>query len=143
LGVTHDGPYLNFAVFSSRATCISLVLFLPERAHPILEIPLHPPHHRTGDIWHVAIRGLPAEVEYGYRVDTPASSTPPGTPELLLDPYAKAVSGADVWGQLPDPPLYPTPWERLRPRRCRIGSPDFDWEADRPPQIPLADTIIY
>ena len=147
LGVTHDGPYLNFAVFSSHATCISLVLFLPARANPILEIPLRPPHHRTGDVWHVAIRGLPTEVEYGYRIDTPASSNtlgaPGETPGLLLDPYAKAVSGAEVWGQLPSQPLYPAPWERLRPRRCRVLSHDFDWEADRPLQLPLADTIIY
>jgi glycogen operon protein len=147
LGVTHDGPYLNFAVFSSYATCLTLVLFLPVRANPILEIPLHLPHHRTGDVWHVAIRGLPTEVEYGYRVDFPVSSTIPGvpgkTPGLLLDPYAKAVSGAEAWGQLPDQPLYPTPWERLRPRRCRVLSHDFDWEADRPLQLPLADTIIY
>ena len=147
LGVTHDGPYLNFAVFSSHAMCVTLVLFLPARANSILEIPLHPPHHRTGDVWHVAIRGLPTEIEYGYRVDTPASSNLPGAPVmtsgLLLDPYAQAVSGADLWGQLPDQPLYPAPWERLRLRRCRVLSHDFDWEADRPLQIPLADTIIY
>jgi isoamylase len=147
LGVTYDGLYLNFAVVSSHATCISLVLFLPAQANPILEISLHPLHHRTGDVWHVAIRGLPAEVEYGYRIAPPTSSNLPGapgeTPGLLLDPYAKAVSGAEVWGQLPGQPLHPAPWERLRPRRCRVLSHDFDWEVDRPLQLPLADTIIY
>lgn len=41
--------------------------------------------------------------------------------------------------------MYGAPWDRIRPRRCRVALPacDFDWGTAQPPRTPLADTIIY
>ncbi len=133
LGVSRDGAMTNFAIGADQP--VTLVIFLGHQAEPALELALDPACHRTGTVWHVAIQGLPDEFEYGYRV--------PSATHLLLDPYAKAISGAEVWGQLPERPMYLAPWNRVRPRRCQVAPQTFDWGAARPPRTPLADTIIY
>src|SRR5262249_24077338 len=56
--------------------------------------------------------------------------------KVLLDPYAKAVTGRDVWGTPPD-------WERPGPYRGRLVFEDFDWDGDRPLETPIEDLIIY
>ena len=56
----------------------------------------------------------------------------PGIP--LLDPYARLISGREVWGQRRD--------ERT-PMRCRAVPEDFAWEGDRALEIPLEDLVIY
>jgi glycogen operon protein len=54
----------------------------------------------------------------------------------LLDPYAKSIGGRKVWGTpLPDNEIYSY--------RAQIGGSDFNWEGDRPLEIPEEDLIIY
>ena len=69
LGATLLLDGINFAVFSSNASLIRLVLYEPGADYPIAEFPLDPRFNRTGDIWHVLVRGIPTSIEYGYRVD--------------------------------------------------------------------------
>ena len=54
----------------------------------------------------------------------------------MLDPYAKSVSGRNVWGEEPD-------WDDPFPHRGKIIMEDFDWEDDVPLQIPMKDLVIY
>ncbi len=138
LGVSREGTFTNFAIVADLP--VTLVIFLGGQAEPAFELALDPSYHRTGSVWHVALQGLPDVFEYGYRV---ASTLSPTEPQLLLDPYAKAISGAEVWGQLPVCPMYDAPWDRLRPRRCQVMPQTFDWGTTQPPRTPLADTIIY
>ena len=53
-----------------------------------------------------------------------------------VDPYAKAIGGRDVWGEQPD-------WDDIYPHRARIVHDDFDWDSDRPLEIPTEDLVIY
>ena len=56
---------------------------------------------------------------------------------VLLDPYAKAVSGRPVWAEADDK-------QNLPPFRGRIPVPDtFDWGQDRPLELPIEDIVIY
>jgi glycogen operon protein len=139
LGATVLPGGINFAVFSQAATAVTLVIFLPWKGAPILEFPLHPIMQRTGHIWHAFLHGLEGDIEYGYRVEGPHYPRSPARSaerrQILLDPYAKAISGGDIWGT-PD-------WQRARPRRSRIVSRDFDWGTVQAPRTHLADTIIY
>jgi glycogen operon protein len=138
LGVSRDGTLTHFLIVADHP--ITLMIYLGGHTEPDLEVDLAPKRHPTGSVWHVALPDLPEVFEYGYRI---TSSAPPAGGILLLDPYAKDISGAEVWGQLPDRPIYAAPWDRVRPRRCRVAPQAFDWGDDRPPKIPLADTIIY
>ena len=56
--------------------------------------------------------------------------------KILLDPYAKAISGRNVWGKEPD-------YSNQFQHRGRIIYDDFDWDGDSPLKIPMEDLIIY
>lgn len=58
LGSTVVRGGVNIAVFSRHATAMTLVLFEPGGREPLLELPLDPGFHRTGDVWHTYLRGL-------------------------------------------------------------------------------------
>lgn len=140
LGATPDRTGVNFAVFAPQAQAVTLVLFpAHDRGQPV-EVDLAPGCHRTGDIWHVRIDGIGPGTEYAYRVTHPTDAA---LPAMLLDPYARAVCGAETWGQPPSQPVHHRPWERLRPRRACVVDTAFAWGEDRPLGRPLADTILY
>ena len=146
LGATVAEDGVNFSLFSRHATSVSLVLFRPGQEEPFEEIQFDLRHHRTGDIWHMQLADLPLDTLYGYRVDGPYDPVGKGhhfTPEhVLIDPYAKAVAGGETWGE-PQPTECVEDIRRCWRRRCRIVADDFDWEGDRPLNIPLQDSIIY
>ncbi len=142
LGVDREGGWTHFAIVAEHP--ITLVIYLCREPAPAFELALDPARHCTGMVWHVSVHGLPETFEYGYRFSAKrASSGPIGEPPLLLDPYATAISGAEVWGQLPQPSVYPAPWDRIRPRRCLVAPQAFDWGETQPPRIPLDDLVIY
>jgi glycogen operon protein len=142
---------LNFAVFSRHARKVHLVLFKEGYEEPIGEIPLDPVINKTGDVWHILVWGLPADILYGYRVDGPFDPKAGhrfNADQVVLDPYAKALSGGSKWG-VPDLPRVHVngngnghAGKRLT-RRGRIVCDDFDWEGDLPLNTPLSQTVIY
>jgi isoamylase len=139
--VQSDG--VNFAVFSRHAQAVSLVLFREGREEPIAEIPLDPVHHKTGDVWHVFVRDLPLDLLYGYRIHGPHAHKTGhrfNPSVVVLDPYARAISGNARWGQ---PDLTNGPHPGRLTRRGRIVVEDFDWEGDAPPATPWPQTVIY
>src|SRR5215813_3440539 len=70
-GATPQPGGVNFAVFSRHAHHVHLVLFQEGQEEPLAEIALDPTTNKTGDVWHVFVAGLPADVQYGYRVFGP------------------------------------------------------------------------
>ena len=138
-GATLAGDGVNFSVFSREATACTLVLYHHGQKEPFLEIPF-PDSFRIGDVYTMLVFGLNIEtVEYGYRFDGPFD---PRKGQLfdkrrvLLDPYARSISGRSVWGMAPDPT---NPF----PHRGQIIREDFDWQGDKPLEIPPCDLIIY
>ncbi|MCK4389513.1 MAG: glycogen-debranching protein [Desulfobacterales bacterium] len=134
LGATSIPEGVNFAVFSRNATSITLLLFKKGTPKPIAEILLDPKINRTGDIWHILVVGMDTSVRYGYRADGPFDPMGNGhrfnKEKVLLDPCARALEGGEIWGQGGG-------------RRCCIVADTYDWEGDRPLNLPLKDTIIY
>ena len=137
-GVSETRLGLNFAVFSSHATAMKLVLFAPRETAPLLELPLDPAVHRTGRVWHVELQGVDPHTRYGWRANR--KPVPRDTlhhfnsRDVLIDPYATALAGGSRWGAAEDG----EPRWRTLPERER-----FDWAGTRPPRIPLADKVIY
>jgi isoamylase len=122
---------VNFAVFSRHARSVSLVLFMEGIEDPLVEIPLDPTINKTGDVWHIFVHDMPADLLYGYRVDgvfAPEAGHRFNPNVVLLDPYARALSGNHRWGE-PDV-AYGTGDDKLG-RRCRLVVDDFDWEGCR------------
>ena len=130
---------VNFAICSGHATSCTLVLFEKGAATPLAEIPI-PEVFRIGNAWCMVVFDLDYErIEYGYRMEgpwDPAAGHRFDASKILLDPYAKAIGGRDVWGEPPD-------WSDPYPHRARLIFEDFDWEDDRPLETSLADLVIY
>ena len=146
LGAAIMADGVNFAIFSRHAEKISLLIFKPGEAGKETEIILDPVLNRTGDIWHIKIHNLPTDRRYGYRAAGPHDPTGSGhcfsPTQILLDPYAKALTGGHQWG-VPYTRRNPESPESNFKRRCAIIGNEFDWEGDRPLNIPLKDSVIY
>ena len=148
---------VNFAIFSKYANYCVLVLFEKGKPKPLAEIPFRGVFQkpgtgepvwadfRVGNVLSMVVFDLDYEnIEYGFRMDGPGPRPEKGKPALhrfdpstiLMDPYAKAVGGRDTWGEKPN-------WADEYPHRARIVQDDFDWESDRPLEIPTEDLIIY
>ncbi len=130
---------VNFSIFSSSATSCTLVLFQKHEPEPFAEIPF-PDEFRIGDVYCMVVFDLDYEnLEYGYRMDglfAPQEGHWFDKTKILMDPYAKVIGGRDIWGKEPD-------WNDIYHHRARIVFDDFDWENDRPLEIPPEDQIIY
>ncbi|MBE9582105.1 MAG: glycogen debranching enzyme, partial [Proteobacteria bacterium] len=147
LGATITPEGINFSVFSRNATSVTLVIFEKARQEPVTEISLDPAINKTGDIWHILVVGIDTSCRYGYRADGPFD--PKGKEHwfnkenILLDPYARALQGGETWGRYPPSDASQVREDASFERRCLIPADDFDWEGDRPLNLPLKDSVIY
>lgn len=130
---------VNFSIFSSHATSCTLVLFDKGQEEPLVEIPF-PDEFRIGNVFAMIVFDLDIEnTEYGFRMDGPFDPVQGhrfDQTKVLMDPYAKAIGGRDVWGITPD-------WDDQYHHRARLVFDDFDWEHDRPLETPIEDLVIY
>lgn len=99
-----------------------------------------PEEFRIGNVFSMIVYGLNYEqLEYGYRFDgayDPEKGDLFDKTRVLLDPYAKLVSGRNVWGREPN-------WDNKFQHRGCVILEDFDWEGDKPLEIPMSDLVIY
>jgi isoamylase len=147
LGATPGAEGLNVAVSSEIADAIEICLFDAEGSEERIELP-----ERTGHIWHGLIEGVGPGRRYGLRVHGPWE---PGRglrcngAKLLLDPYATAIDGEIEWTEAVFDHLHDAPTERndadsaASMPKCIVTRREFDWEGDRPPRVPLAESVIY
>ncbi|HEY6084242.1 MAG TPA: glycogen debranching protein GlgX, partial [Nitrospira sp.] len=98
LGATWDGEGVNFALFSENATRVELCLFDGhDSAHESHRIPME---ERTDQVWHMYLPEVRPGQHYGYRVHGPYAPEAGhrfNPAKLLIDPYAKAISGTIEW----------------------------------------------
>ena len=147
LGATFDGSGTNFALYSAVATKVELCLFDREGNENRIELT-----EVDNDVWHCYLPGIAPGHQYGYRVYgpyDPANGHRCDPSKLLLDPYAKAISGTVK----NDPSLFSYDFTDPTQRneedsadytmRSVVVSPFFDWGRDRPPAHPYNETIIY
>ena len=153
LGATWDGQGVNFALFSQHATKVELCLFdEPDAREESERITLR---ERTNHIWHCYIPYMWPGQLYGYRVHGPYEPERGmrfNPNKLVIDPYAKAISGEVTW----DAPVFgyslgdeamdlsfdeqDSAWGM--PKGVVI-IPAFDWEGDQPPRTPWNESVIY
>lgn len=136
-GVTLFEEGINFSIFARHATRVTLVIdYWPHGAgEPVRhEFTFDPVENCTGDMWHLLLPTHQQNFSYGYRIDGPDDDgLRYDYRKILLDPFSH--------GLLPRKWTEPAQYG-LKPC-CRIVRHDFDWQDDRPPKTPLAETIIY
>ncbi len=151
LGANYDGSGTNFSVFSSVADRVELCLFDPHDDAPLTE-------HRIevtevdAHVWHVYLPEIGPGQRYGYRVHgpwDPAAGLWCNPNKLLLDPYTKSVDGVIDWDEACFPYTFGDELARNdldsapHVSRSVVHNPYFEWGNDRPPDIALADTVLY
>src|SRR5438105_672317 len=153
LGATLEPDGVNFALYSRHATDVFLLLFDRDDGPPTDVIRLE---NRTRFVFHAFVHGVRAGQRYGYRVRgpfDPARGHRFNEHKLLLDPYAKAVSGKprnaenlllayDASNAARDLSLDTRDDAHVAPKAIVIDD-RFAWDGDVPPQIPLEHLVIY
>jgi len=97
LGAVPERDGVNFAVFSSQAEKVELCLFEGGQETRLV-LP-----ERSGDIWHGFVPGLQVGAEYGFRVHGPWAPDLGhrfNPSKLVIDPYARALTGPLRWDPL-------------------------------------------
>ncbi|KAA0959944.1 glycogen debranching protein GlgX [Microbacterium sp. ANT_H45B] len=147
LGATFDGQGTNFALFSEGAEKVELCLFDDEGTEE--RVPLD---EVDAFVWHGYLPSVQPGQLYGYRVHgpyDPAQGQRFNPNKLLLDPYAKSVSGQIDWGQplfgytFGDPDSRNDEDSAATMAKGVVINPFFEWAGDRLPKTPYAQTVIY
>jgi isoamylase len=147
LGATPAAGGTNFAVFSGVADAVTLCLF--DAAGAETRIPLT---DYDAGVWHGFVPGVGPGQAYGYRVSgpyAPARGLRCNPAKLLLDPYARAVSGEVAFGPEvldyaagnPDQPSALDSAGHVP--RSLVGGETFQWTDSDPVRRRYSDTVIY
>jgi glycogen operon protein len=150
--VQEDG--VNFAIYSKHARAMYLLLFDKPQGPPtdIIELKAH-----TRDIWHALVYGIKKGQLYAYKADgeyNPKYGLRYNKNKLLLDPYAKALTGKlvnkdnllfgyDSFSPEKDLSFDSRDNTDIVPKCIVIDDNDFDWQLDSHPDIPPHRTVIY
>ncbi|RYZ00438.1 MAG: glycogen debranching enzyme GlgX [Chitinophagaceae bacterium] len=154
LGATWDGTGVNFALHAEHATGVELCLFdkYGKKTREVARLRLG---ERSHHVWHGYIKGLKPGQQYGFRVNgpyEPQNGHRFNAHKLLIDPYAKAISGRIDWhdslfgykvghkdGDLSFSRTDSAPYI---PKSVVVDT-TFDWGNDSPLRIPYHKSIIY
>jgi isoamylase len=143
---------VNFALYSRHATDVLLLLFDTADGEPTDVIRLE---ERDRFIWHARVEGVGPGQLYGYKVRgeyRPERGLRFNDARLLLDPYAKAVTGkfrnTDNLLLAYDPngsgDLVPDSRDNTRivPKAIVVDD-TFDWQRVQAPRLALEHLVIY
>ncbi|MBO9520036.1 MAG: glycogen debranching protein GlgX [Nocardioidaceae bacterium] len=146
LGATWSEEATNFAVSAPEATAMWVCLYDEAGAETRFELT----EHSLG-VWHGAIPGVDPGTLYGYRAEgpwQPSHGLRFNPHKLLLDPYARAVSGSVE----PGPAIYAHDLEHPESPSTLDSAPsmprsvvvhdEFDWGGDQPLLRRWRDTVI-
>ena len=138
-GATAIPGGVNFTVYSHEATSIELLLFHRMEEEPFAVLPF-PKHYRIGNVYSMIVFKLNIEeFEYAFQLDGPYEPEHGllfNKDHILLDPYARAVTGQRNWGERPEGGgdfVY----------HARVVENNFDWGKVKQLEYPLEDLVIY
>ncbi|MDQ1150969.1 isoamylase [Sphingobacterium zeae] len=150
LGATYDGEGVNFALCSEHAESVELYLYDSSDEREIAKFKIT---EKTHQVWHIYISGIKPGQLYGYRVHgpyDPSNGHRFNPNKLLIDPYAKAISGTVKWNDAlfaytigdDDLSMDSTDSAPFIPKAV-VTNDKFDWGSDKPPHIPMHKSVIY
>lgn len=147
LGATIVSGGVNFAVWAPESDRVELCLLDDDGAHWNVDLPGF-----TKGVYHGFIPEISPGQRYGFRVHgawQPEKGLRFNPAKLLIDPYAKAITGelkfheaifghigndTTVFNSMDSSPFVPN---------SVVVDDSYDWEDDKLPRIPLANTVIY
>jgi len=152
-GATWDGEGVNFALFSENATGVELCLFNHEQQDQ--ETHRFRMEECTDLVWHCYLPEARPGQLYGYRVHGPYDPQAGhrfNPSKLLIDPYAKALTGVVKWSDAMFGYRIGDPGEDLsydernnagNMPKCVVIDQAFTWGEDKLLNTPWSKTVIY
>jgi glycogen operon protein len=150
LGAIFDGDGTNFSLFTDSAEGVELCLFDDDGHEERVTL-----SELTASCWHAYLPGVVAGTRYGFRVHGPFAPEQGqrfNDNKLLLDPYARAITGDVDWDEAVYGYRWGDPAEDLSrndadsapfvPRSVVVDGA-FAWGNDRHPRTPWHRTMIY
>ncbi len=153
LGATWDGQGTNFTLFSETAAGVDLCLY--DGTDGRMELERLSLSEQTAHIWHGYLPNTGPGQLYGFRVRgeyAPDHGLRTNPAKLVIDPYARALTGAVDWSG-------PVHGYRLGDKRADLAcdrrddaravpravviDPTFTWGSDRAPRVPWHESVIY
>ena len=150
LGAHYDGAGVNFSIYSQVADKVELCLFDDQDRETRIEMT-----EQNSYVWHNYLPGIQPGQRYGYRVYGPYDPNRGlrcNPNKLLLDPYAYAIEGNidsdeslfSYWFKSPEDNSAMNDLDSAsHTMKSVVVNPYFDWGADRHPNIPYHDSVIY
>lgn len=134
-GATASEVGVNFTIHTQNGQSCELLLFHKGEEEPYAVLPF-PDEYKVGDVYSMIVFGLKIEeFEYAYRIDgeyQPDKGMLFDKDAILLDPYARAVTGQEIWGE-----------KMVKHYHARVVKDVFDW-GDMPQSArKLSDLVIY
>jgi len=152
LGATYDGQGVNFAVFSANAEKMELCIFDAAGRKEVARLALP---DCTDEVWHGYLPEAAPGLLYGYRAYGPYDPQRGyrfNHHKLLLDPYARLMSGPLRWsdalfGYRLGSPRADLSFDRRDSAQAMpksvVVEDLFNWGDDRRPYVPWSKTVIY
>src|SRR3954451_3880635 len=148
LGATWSAESTNFAVHAPRATAAWVCLFDDDGTEQRFRLT-----EQTLGIWHGALPDVAPGTRYGFRTSgswDPDQGLRFNVNKLLLDPFARAVSGdyephPATFGFVPGDPETRDDRDSAPyvPRSVVVADDGFDWGDDAPLRHRWRDTVVY
>ena len=145
LGATVYPNGVNFSLFSKHAEALELLLFdRPNDPKPTHIIPFDPTLNKTFFYWHIFVPGMDSGQIYAYRAYGPFAPEQGlrfDGDKVLLDPYARAIVGNDIYSR--EAAMHPGDNCAQALRGVVVDPTTYNWEDDTHPRTPYATTVIY
>lgn len=149
LGAQFNGEGTNFALFSDHAERVELCLFDEAGNETRLDLP-----EMEGGVWYGYLPGVVPGQRYGYRVHGPYAPSEGhrfNANKLLIDPYARQLTGPVVWNgalfgydvSTGDDTTFDERDSAPYVPKCFVTDPAYDWDQDRALHTPWSETVIY
>lgn len=130
---------VSFTIHSSGATSCTLLLFRPREKEPYARLK-YPEAYHIGNTYSMLVFDLKIEeFEYAFQLDGPYDKEKGllfNKNTVLLDPYARAVTGQKEWGDRPES-------DEGFVYHARVVENNFDWGNVRQLELPMEDLVIY
>ncbi len=123
IGVKREGKVVNFSVSLNKGNDCTLLLYKNKEGLPSKRISMV---NAVGSVWTVALEALDEAYQwYNYEVEG----------LIYLDPRSRGLLGREEWKGERDP--------LTGEIRSLLPLTDFDWEGDKPLELPLNELIAY
>ena len=130
---------VSFTISSHGATSCTLLLYKPYATEPYARIK-YPDSYRIGNTFSMLVFDLKIdEFEYAFQMEGPYDQKKGllfDKNNVILDPFAKAVTGQRKWGEKPE-------GGKDFEYHARVVKSNFDWGNIKQLEIPFEDLVIY